>query len=61
MKREYKVRHVIRYIVTEYTEYPNGGGVATIGEFENEDKAWQVQSAMQYAEEARASVPTPNE
>lgn len=45
---EYRVRPVVRYIVTEFTSDPeNGaGGCGPIGEFDNEQQAEAVKRAL---------------
>lgn len=50
-KIEYRVRPVTRYVVTRYhQDRANGGAVETCGEFENEDKAYEVGAALAFKE-----------
>jgi hypothetical protein len=44
---EYKVRPVIRYVVTEYRLGENCGGSSVVGEFASEQRAEDVAKAME--------------
>ena len=52
-KIEYRVRPVTRYVVTRYEQNGSCGGVSTMGEYENEDVAYQVGYALCKAEHQR--------
>lgn len=51
---EYRVRPVTRYVVTRFQQDENGGGgVATKGEFDNEELAYAVGYALAKDEHGR--------
>lgn len=56
---EYRVKPVTRYVITRYEEGANGcsGGVATRGEYENADVAWEVAYALCKQEHERYGYP----
>jgi hypothetical protein len=68
-KIEYRVRPVTRYMVTRYHEEKLGegaaatssGGVATRGEYDNEDVAYAVAYALCRAEHERLGWPPGDE
>lgn len=60
-KIEYRVRPVTRYIVTRYHESENGGGVDTLGEYDNHDTAYAVGYALCKAEQERLGWPIGDE
>jgi hypothetical protein len=51
---EYKVREVTRYIVTRFYDFPddyaNSKGSKVLGEFANEDQAYEVADALAFKE-----------
>ena len=52
-KTEYRVRPVMRFIVTRYHEQEQGADSRPLGEYENEDTAYQVGYALCKAEHDR--------
>ena len=62
-KIEYRVRPVTRYVVTRYYEYAagTGGGVETLGEYDNQELAYQVGYALAKQEHARIGWPLGDE
>lgn len=57
LEREYRVRPVLRYVVTEFTGNNNVGNVRELGEYPNEEIAWTVASGIARANGAYASIP----
>lgn len=56
LEREYRVRPVLRYVVTEFTGNNNVGNVRELGEYPNEEIAWTVASGIARANGAHASI-----
>jgi hypothetical protein len=53
---EYRVRPVVRYVVTRYTEYPEmnaTGSSERLGEFDSESYAETVASALRFEQRGR--------
>lgn len=59
MKIEYKVRKVTKYIVTRYEESDEGttGSSTQHGEFDREEVAMAVGSALAQADQERLGIP----
>ena len=49
-KIEYRVRPVTRYIVTRFNEYGNKSALTQTGEYDNEDEAYTVATALAFKE-----------
>ena len=62
-KIEYRVRPVTRYVVTRFYETGSGtsGGVETLGEYDNQDLAYQVGYALAKQEHSRLGWPPGDE
>jgi uncharacterized protein YtpQ (UPF0354 family) len=43
---EYRVRPVVRYVVTHWYDFGNTGGCGPVGEFDNEQAAERVAAAL---------------
>lgn len=56
LEREYRVRPVLRYVVTEFTGNNLVGNVRELGEYPNEEIAWTVASGIARANGAHASI-----
>ena len=54
---EYRVKPVTRYVVTRYEKTETGGGVSTVGEYDNAEIAYHVGYAMCRTEHAKAGTP----
>ena len=50
---EYRVRPVVRYVVTRWYQDGATGGCETFGEFDNENQAELVRQTLEYCELAR--------
>lgn len=57
--KEYRVRPVLRYVVTEYTESTDGKSavVRTLGEYDNQSLAWTVADGIAKANGGFALIP----
>jgi hypothetical protein len=55
---EYRVRPVIRYVVTRYESEPEtgSGGVSTMGEFDHQEYANQVSRALGTLDQAKVTL-----
>lgn len=64
-KIEYRVRPVTRFVVTRYEQQEDGnrnsGGCSTLGEYDNQDLAYQVGYALCKAEHGRLGWPPGDE
>lgn len=57
LEREYRVRPVLRYVVTEFVGNDNVGNVRELGEYPNEQIAWTVAEGIARANGGHASIP----